>query len=108
MLYNGMDRIKTLQTLLEKEPNDSFLLHCIALEYIKIEQYDNAQPLFEKIITTNPSYVGTYYHLAQLYERIKDLDKAKECYEQGMKVAQLQKNQHAYNELQMAYEDLTI
>lgn len=103
-----MDRIQTLQSLLVKEPNDSFLLHCLALEYVKIQQDDKAQPLFEKILTTNPDYVGSYYHLAQLYERIQDIDKAKICYEQGMQIAQQQNNKHAYNELQMAYDDLTI
>lgn len=101
-----MDRIQTLQSLLEKEPNDSFLLHCLALEYVKIQQDDKAQSLFEKIITANPNYVGTYYHLAQLYERINNIDKAKICYEQGMKIATQQNNRHAYNELQMAYDDL--
>lgn len=44
--------------------------------------------------------------MAKLLERLGDTAKAIEWYEKGMEAAKTAKDQHAYNELQSAYEDL--
>jgi Tfp pilus assembly protein PilF len=59
-----------------------------------------------EILTRDPFYIGTYYHLARLLERTGERDAAINCYEKGMAAAKRQGDQHAYNELQSAYEDL--
>ena len=64
-----MDRISKLKEYLQGNPDDSFLNHAMALEYIKIGEDGLARELFEGIIARDPGYVGTYYHLAKLYER---------------------------------------
>ncbi|HNB82422.1 MAG TPA: tetratricopeptide repeat protein, partial [Chitinophagaceae bacterium] len=61
---------------------------------------------FERVLQTDPSYLGTYYHLAQLYERLQRVHEAKETYERGIKLATLQKDMHARNELLMALDEL--
>ncbi len=101
-----MDRIQRIKDFLQTNPNDNFLLHALALEYIKIDNDAEAKPLFEKILTQSPNYVGSYYHLAKLLERNGATQEAIEWYEKGMNAAKDAKDQHAYNELQAAYEDL--
>lgn len=101
-----MERINKLLEYLKASPNDSFLQHALALEYIKIGQDAEARKLFENILNRDATYVGSYYHLAKLLEREGNNEDAIQCYEKGMAEAKQAGDQHSYNELQAAYEDL--
>ncbi|HEY6977862.1 MAG TPA: tetratricopeptide repeat protein [Chitinophagaceae bacterium] len=101
-----MDRIEKISDLLKASPNDSFLRHALALEYIKIGNDVAARELFEEVLTQNAEYVGSYYHLAKLLERSGETDLAMEWYKKGMQVARRAGDNHTFNELQSAYEDL--
>ena len=101
-----MDRINKLQEYLKSSPSDSFLRHALALEYIKIGDDAEARKLFENILADDPKYVGSYYHLAKLLERTGESELAIQWYEKGMAAAKEAGDQHSYNELQAAYEDL--
>ena len=101
-----MNRIDRIQEMLAANPKDLFLRHALALEWIKIGNEVDAKGLFEAILTEDPTYIGSYYHLAKLLERIGERDAAIQWYEKGMEAAKTAKDQHSYNELQSAYEDL--
>ena len=101
-----MDRIPKLLDFLQTSPNDNFLKHALALEYIKINELSKARSLFEDILTQNPDYIGSYYHLAKLLEQTGEKENAINWYEKGMAAAKKAGDNHAYNELQNAYEDL--
>jgi tetratricopeptide (TPR) repeat protein len=101
-----MSRIQQLLQFLEKTPNDPFLHHALALEYIKAEDESRAQQHFELNLSAHPQYVATYYHLGKLLERNGEEQRAINMYEQGMAVAKTAGDNHSYNELQAAYEDL--
>ena len=101
-----MDRIIKLQEYLKSSPADSFLRHALALEYIKIGDDAEARKLFESILEDDAKYVGSYYHLAKLLERTGENELAIQWYEKGMAAAKEARDQHSYNELQAAYEDL--
>ncbi|MFY8003934.1 MAG: tetratricopeptide repeat protein [Chitinophagaceae bacterium] len=101
-----MNRIERIEQFLKEQPKDNFLRHALALEYVKLGDDAKAKELFVAIVTEFPDYVGTYYHLAKLLERENNTTDALAWYEKGMEQAKLTKDQHAYNELQAAYEDL--
>ena len=82
-----MSRIEKLLEFLAKSPADSFLKHALALEYIKIDNDDEAQKLFNEILLNEPGYVGSYYHLGKLLERKADLPAAMDIYKKGMEEA---------------------
>lgn len=100
-----MDRINKLKEMLQVDENDSFLQHALALEYIKTGNDEEACKLFDEILKREPGYLGSYYHLGKLLERIGDIKKAIEIYKKGMEVARSINDSHAYNELQSALED---
>ncbi len=102
-----MDRIEKLKEYLKKEQKDSFLQHALALEYIKTGNDGEARKLFVEILLREPTYVGSYYHLAKLLERNGETEKAIKIYEKGMQEAKRTGDNHSYNELQAAYEDLS-
>lgn len=101
-----MDRIEKLKEYLQANDKDSFLQHALALEYIKIGNDDEARNLFNEILLREPTYVGSYYHLGKLLERVGEISKAIKIYERGMMEAKRAGDNHSYNELQGAYEDI--
>lgn len=101
-----MDKIERLNEYIQSDPTDSFLVHALALEKIKKGEDAEARKLFEEILTREPEYVGSYYHLGKLLERTGEPTLALEWYQKGMEVAKIAGDKHAYNELQAAYEDL--
>lgn len=101
-----MDRVERIKEFLKQSPNDNFLLHALALEHIKIGEDGAARELFESILNRDPAYIGSYYHLAKLHERNNDTEQAIKVYEKGMEEAKKAGENHAYNELRSAYEEL--
>ena len=104
----GVDRVSKLKEFLLANPTDSFLLHALALEYIKLGDDEQAKNLFEEVINREPGYIGTYYHLAKLLERLGETDKAIQVYKKGMEEARNAGDNHALGELRGAYEELTF
>jgi Tfp pilus assembly protein PilF len=101
-----MDRISQIKEYLKTEPEDNFLQHALALEYIKAGNDAEAKILFKKILEREPGYVGSYYHLGKLLERIGETQNAIHIYKKGMEMAKSANDTHAFNELQAACEDL--
>lgn len=102
-----MDRIERLKAFLAESPDDSFVQHALALEYIKTGDDATARQYFEQVLRKNEDYIGSYYHLAKLLERGGQKEEAVALYEKGMQKARSLGDQHAYNELKMAHEELT-
>ncbi|MCG2617091.1 hypothetical protein LZZ85_22540 [Terrimonas sp. NA20] len=101
-----MDRVQKLKDFLQKTPNDSFLRHALALEYIKAGDDKAAREEFEGLLTHDPGYVGSYYHLAKLLERTATTEEAIAAYEKGIEQAKKAGDMHALGELRGAYEEL--
>jgi len=101
-----MSRIEKLLEFMKTAEKDSFLQHALALEYIKIGKDEEARNLFNEILLREPTYIGSYYHLGKLLERVGDKDRAIRVYERGMEEARKAKDNHSYSELQAALEDL--
>jgi Tfp pilus assembly protein PilF len=101
-----MNRIEKLKEFLQTGGDDAFLKHALALEYIKIGDDVTARSLFEQILEKDPGYTGSYYHLAKLLERMNKKEEAIQVYETGMQECSKANDNHAYNELRSALEDL--
>ena len=97
-----MDRIEQLEAFLEEDPNDPFTRYALAQEHLKDGATEKALSMFEELVETDPDYVGTYYHLGKLYERLDRTDDAIDIYERGIEVARAQKDQKNLSELQDA------
>ena len=101
-----MGRIEKLLEYMKTAEKDSFLQHALALEYIKVGEDEEARNLFNELLLREPTYVGSYYHLGKLLERAGDFEKAIRIYKRGMEEAKRAGDNHSYNELQGALEDL--
>ncbi|MCO4291534.1 tetratricopeptide repeat protein [Solitalea sp. MAHUQ-68] len=97
-----ISRLEQLQQFLVNEPNDSFLKYAIATEYLKLNDTDQALSYFTDLVSTDENYVGTYYHLGKLYEKLNRKTDAEATYKKGLIIARKAGNMHAASELQQA------
>lgn len=97
-----MDRLKALLSFYEEDPDDAFTRFAIASEYLKQDNKAEALTFFENLVQDNPSYVGTYYHLGKLYEKLDRKTDAIQTYQAGIRTANEVRDFHARAELQDA------
>jgi predicted Zn-dependent protease len=101
-----MNRIEILKGFLEENPNDSFSRYSHALEYVKLEQNEDAVREFETVKKNDPDYVPTYYQLGQLYQRLGRTHEAEKTFRTGIAAAGKAKDDHTRSELEAALESL--
>ncbi|HET8964107.1 MAG TPA: hypothetical protein VFM99_09430 [Chitinophagales bacterium] len=103
---NNINRLEQLLQFLEQSPDDAFLNYCIALEYIKKEDFDAALRYFNYLIDNHPEYTGTYYHLGKLYVRLHKKEDAIKIYDSGLVITKRLEDHHAYSELLSAKNEI--
>ena len=96
-------RLAKLLNFLESDPNDPFVLYALATEYNSANDHEQAFHYYLKLVTSHPDYVGTYYHLGKLYEKQQKAEAAIQTYKDGMAAARRKSDNHAFSELQGAY-----
>jgi len=101
-----MDRIEKLKAFIAQNPLDHFSMHALAMEYVKLGDDPAAKGLLESILAADPGYTGSYYHLGKLLERMGDKEGSVSVYEKGMAEAKKQGDNHAWNELMGALENM--
>lgn len=99
-------RMQQLLQLLESAPGDSFLLFAVAKEYEKAGDEAQALAQYEQLRAGDPGYVGLYYHLGKLLEKMDRPDDAKAAYDQGLETAKAAGDRHAWSELSAARMDM--
>jgi tetratricopeptide (TPR) repeat protein len=96
-------RLAKLLEFLQSDPNDPFVLYALATEYNTSNDTEKALDYYLKLITDHPDYVGTYYHLGKLYQKLGQTAPALDIYQKGMVAARNKRDMHAFSELQGAY-----
>lgn len=97
------NRIEQLLSFLAKEPNDSFLLYALAMEYSKAD-IEKSLALYEQLLREHASYLPTYYQAAKLYEELEEEERASEIYQKGIALSEQSQDEHTLKELQKAYQ----
>ena len=92
-------RLERLLGFLEESPNDTFILYALAKEYETLGNLEKALEQFTHLLIVDPNYVGAYYHLGKLHEKLDQPATAFSTYKKGMVIAKQQNDQHALNEL---------
>ena len=99
-----MTRMEQLHRLLERTPNDPFLLYGIALEHKKAGEGRAAIEWLDKTIATDAKYCYAYYQKGQVQESLGDTDAARQTYQAGVRAAREAGDAHAQGEIQGALD----
>lgn len=105
-LENMTNRLEYLQKLLESSPKDSFVLFAIAKEHESMGDLLSALSFYLQLTETDPTYIGTYYHLGKLYEQQENFEDAILTYKKGIEISRNAGDRHAMSELQGALLNL--
>jgi Flp pilus assembly protein TadD len=99
-------RLEQVMTLLKAEPDDAFLNHALAMEYIAAGEDKRAIVVMEHLLEVHGDHTGTYYHLGHAYLREGNKEAALMVWEKGIITCKLLKKQHHLAELQSAYNEV--
>jgi tetratricopeptide (TPR) repeat protein len=102
------NRKQKLKLIVAENPNDTFALFALAKIYEAEMDFENAIQVFENLLVVDKFYIGAYYHLAKNFEKINEIKKALNIYEQGIKIAEKLHNSHALSELKNAKFNLEL
>lgn len=94
-----MERIDKLKAFIERDPDDYFSRHALALELIKVGSIKAAIEVMEALLDLNPNHTGTYLHLGKAFESISDFKAALNSYKQGIDASKI--NQAAHDEMEL-------
>jgi tetratricopeptide (TPR) repeat protein len=95
-------RMQQLQALFNENPRDTFLLFAIAKEYESTGDEEKALEKYRQLEAVAPGYVGLYYHLGKLLEKMELPEDAMMAYDKGLEVAKEAGDRHAWSELSSA------
>ncbi len=100
------NRLQQLFNFLESSPGDAFISFAIAKEYEGLGDLDKSLATYEELVKSKPDYVGTYYHLGKLYEKLERFEEAETTFTSGIAVAKAAGDKHSAGELQGALDML--
>src|SRR5439155_8628658 len=96
------EKLNQLHAMLQKQPNDSFLLYGIAMEHKKLNEPAQAIDFLNRVILQDPNYCYAYYQLGQIFESTGDAALAIKSYNDGIAAAKRAGDAHAQSELESA------
>jgi len=101
-------RLDQLLQFHEEDPSDTFIRFALAAEYAKSGDFQKSRAHFEDLRSLDPDYVGLYYHLGKLLERMSLTGDALDTYRSGIIIASKISDFHARSELESALLELEM
>lgn len=95
-------RMRQLQQMLQRQPDDPFLLYGLAMEYKKADEPHRALEYFDHVLRRDPNYCYAYYQRAQVHEALGDTEAAKRALREGIEAARRSGDGHALSEIEAA------
>lgn len=96
-------RIQILEQLVSQNPANAFARYGLAMEFAKSGDLSRAVAEFESLLASDPTYSAAYFHGGQTYEKLGQLDEARDYYRRGIAAT---RDPHARSELQAALDIL--
>lgn len=95
-------RLEKLRLMLQKEPNDTFLLYGIAMEHKKAGDFAEALEFLGRVTQRDPLYCYAYHQRGLIHEAAGDMEAARQAYRDGIAAAQRKGDAHAQSEIEEA------
>ena len=80
-------RIEVFEQMLVSDPNNTMVLFGLAKEYEKASDDAKLIETLEKYLAVADDEGNAYGMLARAYERVKQIDKAREAYQRGVEAS---------------------
>ena len=100
------ERIALLKKFLSEQPSDPFNKYALSLEYLGLDERDEASRLLDELLEEHPTYLPTYYQAAHFHWENEEFDRASEIFSKGIDLANAAGDNKAEAELKSAFEVL--
>jgi Tfp pilus assembly protein PilF len=94
--------MQKLRGMLEKSPDDTFLLYAMAMEFKKSGDSGSAIEYFDKVIQRDWGYCYAYHQKGQILESRGEAEAARQAYREGIDAAVRKGDAHAREEIAAA------
>ncbi len=101
-----MTRLEQLQKLAQVSPDEPMSHYGLGLEYMNLQQFEQAAAAFGRAIEVDPKYSAAYYHKARAEMNAGDSQRARTTLEAGLGQARAQGDWHTVNEMQELLDTL--
>lgn len=101
-------RIEKLSRMLEKSPQDPFLLYALAMEHKKAGHLAEAVDYFDRTLGVDPGYCYAYHQKGLAFLSAGDLEKARQSFEAGVAAAREKGDLHAAGEISAALDEMDL
>ena len=99
-------RLQMLETMIAKGSKDPFVRYARALELRSEGALEQALSALDEVRALHPDYVPTFLMAGQIAAQLGQIERAREWYEHGVRVASAARDEHARTELQAALDGL--
>jgi predicted Zn-dependent protease len=99
-------RLAFLEKTTSEGSTDPLAWYGLAMEYRKLERWDEALQTFTALRQMKPDYVAMYLMCGQMLEGVARKDEAREWLEAGLAAAREKGDGHAASEIESALEAL--
>ena len=99
-------RLAFLEDAIAKGSKDPFAWYGLAMEYRKLDRFEDALRTFEALRGDQPDYVAMYLMCGQMLEGRGKSEEARGWYENGIAAAKKKNDTHALSELEGALRTL--
>jgi tetratricopeptide (TPR) repeat protein len=94
-----MSRLEQLRKLVQLAPDDPLSHYGLGLEYLNLQQWDDADRAFQQTLVVDPRYSAAHYHRARAQIGAGRLDDARRTLQAGMQCAREAGDRHAEGEM---------
>ncbi|MBL1433841.1 MAG: tetratricopeptide repeat protein [Gammaproteobacteria bacterium] len=84
---NPVQQIQFLRTLLNENPDDEMALMGLGNASLMIRRFDDAAPLYERLLQLNPQHLDARSNLASIKLEQGDVDEARNLLEENLKLS---------------------
>ena len=95
-------RLDLLTGIVKQDPGNLLARYGLAMEYAQQGDHDNALANFRALMVSNPDYVAAYYQAGRMLQKIGELQRAREVFEQGIAACNRVGDLHARSEMEAA------
>ena len=98
--------MRQLQQMLQRQPDDPFLLYGVAMEHKKAGDAGAALEYLQQVTAKDPNYCYAYYQRGMVHESQGDTEAARAAYREGIQASERAGDAHAKSEIEAAMEML--
>ena len=94
------ERMQKVREMLEKQPEDVFLMYAMAMELRKAGELQEAVEYLTRVTRKDVAYIPAYHQMGQVHTQAGKTAEARDAYQRGIAVAMKAGNRHAAEEMQ--------